>query len=110
MSWGSELLDTFSESCTRLPLLLCRGTPNTMKAVHTTISKMFDCIFVSLPANSEDLSWLIPIILSPGNGSDNAKPDEEVRLEYIIPGLPKSETITVTYKVENLSQLWIKCV
>lgn len=107
VSWRSELLDPPpAEPATRLPLLLCRGTPNTMRAVHSTLSRMFDCMFVALPTSPEDLTWLLPIIISPGGGQDTAKEHEEAILEYTVPGLPRNDCITVRINVNDLIQVW----
>ncbi|KAL7300416.1 hypothetical protein TKK_0006842 [Trichogramma kaykai] len=106
ISWGNENVEnSFTDNATKLPLLLCRGTPNTMKAVHATLSRLFDCIIVTLPANSEDLAWLLPIIISPGCGQDSAKDADEASLEYRIPNLPTSESITIKFQIKNLQNL-----
>ncbi|XP_001605964.1 centromere protein L-like [Nasonia vitripennis] len=107
LSWRSHTLtDVPTENSSRLPLLLCRGTPKTMRAVHATLTRMFDCMFVGLPANAEDLMWLLPIIISPGGGQDTARDSDEALLEYGVPGLPNSESITIKFHVKNLTTLW----
>lgn len=67
---------------------------------------MFDCILVSLSATADDLSWLLPIIISPKIENDKTKINDEVSFEYTIPGLPLSENITIKFSLSNLIKLW----
>lgn len=110
ISWRSEPANLPTKNSTQLPLLLCRGTQNTMRAVHATLCRMFDCIIVSLPATPEDLRWILPIVISPNGGNDSSKKNEEVHLEYIIPTLSKIETITLEFLTSDIINLWNKCV
>ncbi|XP_014219468.1 centromere protein L-like [Copidosoma floridanum] len=109
ISWRTETSEapTWAGS-TRLPLLLCRGTPNTMRAVHATLGRMFDCMFVLLSASAEDLRWLLPILISPCGGHDKPKKGDEAKLKFLVPGLPKSNSITIKFLVKDLAKMW-KC-
>lgn len=106
ISWRTEPTSPCTKNSTQLPLLLCRGTKNTMKAVHATLSRMFDCIIVSLPASAEDLRWLLPIVISPNGGYEKAGKNDEVHLEYVVPTLSKIETITLEFLANDLIKLW----
>lgn len=97
---------SLKNNSTQLPLLLCRGTPNTMRAVHTTINWMFDCTLLTLPANSEDLRWLLSIFFSPGGGYDEPNKQDKVELKFIIPGSSKSDAILVKFFIKDVIKLW----
>ncbi|XP_058793864.1 centromere protein L-like [Phymastichus coffea] len=106
ISWRTEPTDLLTENSTRLPLLLCRGTVRTMRAVHAILGRMFDCMIVSLPTNAEDLAWLLPIFISPGGGQDTIKEHHEALLEYSVPGLHKSECLHIRFLIKDLMELW----
>lgn len=88
-----------------MPLLLCRGTHNSMDAVHNIIGCMFDCLVVALPANEDDLSWLIPIIIMATNKEEQPILSGEVQMEYIVSGLPVTDTITVKFHTSDLRKI-----
>ena len=110
ISWRSDTENTsYIDNATRLPLLLCRGTPNTMKTVHATLSYMFDCSFLPLKTSSEDLAWLLPIILSSGEVKEKinrSKGPTEATLEFTLPNVPASSNISIKFLISNLIQLW----
>lgn len=66
---------------------------------------MFDCSVIALPANEDDLSWLIPIIIMPNNKEEKSAVSGEVQMEYIIPQLPVTDTITVKFHISDLRKI-----
>ncbi|KAK2579356.1 hypothetical protein KPH14_008305 [Odynerus spinipes] len=94
LSWKTANGSDTSNSI-KLPLLLCRGIPTCMNAVHSTLSRMFDCLIIALRVKEDDLMWLLPIVMIPVNDEEYPKNTEEVRLEYVVPGVPKTDTIIV---------------
>lgn len=97
------MTDLEYDKCVKLPLLLCRGTKSAMKAVHVTLGYMFDCHVVELAATEDDLKWLVPIVLQP-IGSDDAQKGL-ARLEYRIPGLPITDSITIKIESADLAKM-----
>lgn len=92
------------QNSTRLPLLLCRGTRSCMNAVHTIIGRMFDCLIVTLPANEDDLRWLVPIIITINN-KDEPIISGEVQMEYTVPELPLTDAIKVKFHSSDLKEI-----
>ncbi|XP_011503073.1 PREDICTED: centromere protein L-like [Ceratosolen solmsi marchali] len=105
-SWRSGTTCEPSDNTGKLPLLLCRGTANTMRAVHSILGHMFDCLFVALPTNEEDLKWLLPILIRATEEEYKADSETEAMLEYLVPYLPTSNSITVKFHIKKLIQLW----
>lgn len=87
-----------------MPLLLCRGTRNCMDAVHNVLNRMFDCLIIPLPAKEEDLSWLLPIIIMTNQEEESAI-SGEVQMEYTVPDLPITDTITVKFHCSELRRI-----
>lgn len=85
---------------------------STIKTVHTILSEMFDCILIPLPANSEDLRWLLPILLGPGCGQESVRDNDEVRLEEVGHSqlTPKRYALTIKFKMKNPIDLWKRFV
>ena len=106
ISWRTQLTEQNNEKSVHLPLLLCRGTQSAMKAVHSIISQMFDCIIVTLPATDNDLKWLLPINLIPETNAEKKWKSQLVILEYVVPELPISDSILVKFKTADLQELW----
>ncbi|XP_063995192.1 uncharacterized protein LOC135172768 [Diachasmimorpha longicaudata] len=105
LSWRTSVNELDYEKSLRLPLLLCRGTKSAMKAVHITLGNMFDCHVVALPATEDDLKWLVPVVLQPSH-KDDPPQKGEARLEYRVPGLPITDSITVKLEVADLTKMW----
>lgn len=103
-SWKTNSNSNSSNSI-KLPLLLCRGTRSCMKVVHSTLSRMFDCLIIKLPIEEDDLIWLLPIIIIPMSKEEYPSENEEVRLEYTVPGLPVTDTITITLYSSDLVEI-----
>ncbi|KAJ8679014.1 hypothetical protein QAD02_014801 [Eretmocerus hayati] len=105
LQWGPEVSNPPPEGSTRLPLLLCRGNVGATRVVHSVLGMMFDCTVVALPLDPEDLCWLLGIMLSPSAGLPKPK-DEVAILDYFVPGLPKNNTVSVSFNVRDLVNLW----
>ncbi|XP_011299926.1 uncharacterized protein [Fopius arisanus] len=105
LSWRTAVNELEYEKSVRLPLLLCRGTKSAMKAVHMTLGSMFDCHVVALPATEDDLKWLVPIVLQPSH-TDDPPQKGEARLEYKVPGLPITDSISIKFEVADLTKMW----
>ncbi|XP_015112782.1 uncharacterized protein LOC107038280 [Diachasma alloeum] len=105
LSWRTAVNELEYEKSVRLPLLLCRGTKSAMKAVHMTLANMFDCHVVALPATEDDLKWLVPVLLQPSH-KDDPPQKGEARLEYRVPGLPVTDSITIKFEVAELIKMW----
>ncbi|KAI4498841.1 hypothetical protein M0802_006016 [Mischocyttarus mexicanus] len=100
LSWKKNN-DLGTNNTTRLPLLICRGTRPCMNIVHSTFSRMFDCLIIELPIEQDDLIWLLAIIILPvedDKNSKNSKKNIDVKLEFTVPGLPINNTINVEFK------------
>ncbi|CAL7933930.1 unnamed protein product [Xylocopa violacea] len=106
LSWRNNRKNilTFSNSV-RLPLLLCRGGKNITQIVHNVLSRMFDCMFMTLPAREDDLLWLVPIVISPIGEGNQPKSTHEISLHYKIPELETDDGITVTFPVLDLVKI-----
>ena len=104
LSWRSTK-NTLTDSSIRLPLLLCRSTQGTMGIVHTILSRMFDCMIVTLSAHEDDLLWLIPIVIIPITKEEQPKSKDEIHMEYKIPELPDTDTITIKFKILDLIKI-----
>ncbi|KYN01567.1 PREDICTED: centromere protein L-like [Cyphomyrmex costatus] len=104
LSWSFTQTKLNIQNAIRLPLLLCRGTSSCMNAVHTIIGRMFDCLIVTLPANEDDLRWLVPIIITATN-KDESIVFGEVQMEYTVPGLPVTDVIKVKFHSSNLKEI-----
>ncbi|XP_047366982.1 centromere protein L-like [Vespa velutina] len=89
----------------KLPLLLCRGTRTCMNVVHSTFNRMFDCLIIALPIEQDDLMWLLPIIILPTSEEKYPNDTEEVRLEYLVPGLSTTNTITAKFSTLDLIKI-----
>ncbi|KAL2737651.1 centromere protein L-like [Vespula squamosa] len=89
----------------KLPLLLCRGTRTCMNVVHSTFNRMFDCLIIALPIEQDDLMWLLPIIILPTSEENYPNNTEEVRLEYLVPGLSSTNTITAKFSTVDLIKI-----
>ncbi|KAF7382948.1 hypothetical protein HZH66_013350 [Vespula vulgaris] len=94
--------DLKASNSVKLPLLLCRGTRTCMNVVHSTFNRMFDCLIIALPIEQDDLMWLLPIIILPTSEENYPNSTEEVRLEYIVPGLSSTNTITAKFSTLDL--------
>ncbi|XP_011169215.1 uncharacterized protein LOC105202410 [Solenopsis invicta] len=105
LSWRITQTESNIQNSIRLPLLLCRGTHSCMNAVHDIIGRMFDCLVVALPVNEDDLSWLLPIIIIASDKDDQPIVDGEVQMEYIVPELPVTDTITVKFHTLDLRKI-----
>lgn len=106
LSWGTSLVELDYEKSVKLPLLLCKGTKNTMKAVHITLGNMFDCTIVALSATEEDLKWLVPVVLQPSDEDEDIEQEGQARFEYKIPGEIMSNTIAAKYDISCLMDIW----
>lgn len=106
ISWRTELAEPMTDKSVHLPLLLCRGTQSAMKTVHSIVSRMFDCTIVALPITDNDLKWLLPINLSPESNNSSKVKNELILLEYVVPRLPLTDTISVKFRVKDLKDLW----
>ncbi|KYN08890.1 PREDICTED: uncharacterized protein LOC108770107 [Trachymyrmex cornetzi] len=104
LSWSLTRTKLNIQNSIRLPLLLCRGTRSCMDAVHTIIGRMFDCLIVTLPANEDDLRWLVPIIITATN-EDKPIIVGEVQMEYTVPELPIADVIKVKYHSLDLKEI-----
>jgi len=89
---------------TKLPLLLCRGTRSCMDTVHFILGRMFDCLTIALPLNGDDLNWLVPIIIM-SNKEDQPIVSGEIKMEYIVPGLPITDIIIIKFQVSDLRKI-----
>lgn len=76
-----------------------------MDAVHAIIGRMFDCLVVALSANEDDLSWLIPIIIMTTDKEKKPIVSGEVEMEYTVPELPVTDTITVKFQTSDLRKI-----
>lgn len=94
--------DLNASNSIKLPLLLCRGTRNCMNVVHSTFNRMFDCLIIALPIEQDDLMWLLPIIILPTREEEYPGDTEEVRLQYLVPRSPITDTITVKFSTLDL--------
>ncbi|KAL0103480.1 hypothetical protein PUN28_017616 [Cardiocondyla obscurior] len=110
LSWSTAHNYSSIQNSIRLPLLLCRGTQSCMNAAHDIIGRMFDCQIVALPANEHDLNWLIPIIIMATDKEEQPILSGEVRMEYVVPELPVSDTITVTFDVVHLRKILLTII
>ena len=106
ISWRTELTEPMTDKSVHLPLLLCRGTQSAMKTVHSIVSRMFDCTIVALPITDNDLKWLLPINLCPETIKKKKVQDDLILLDYVVPGLPLTDTISVKFRVQDLKDLW----
>ncbi|XP_043799395.1 centromere protein L-like [Apis laboriosa] len=104
LSWRTTK-NTLTDNSIRLPLLLCRSTQGTMGIVHTILSRMFDCMIVTLSAHEDDLLWLIPIVITPTTKEEQPKSKDEIHMEYKIPELPDTDTITIKFKILDLIKI-----
>ncbi|KAG7201701.1 hypothetical protein KM043_004429 [Ampulex compressa] len=104
VSWRSTRGESDTANSVRLPLLLCRGTKSGREAVHNTLSRMFDCMVIALPAKEDDLMWLIPIVITQSSKEKEPKDKDEIHMEYIVPGLSVTDTITVKFRIKDLSK------
>lgn len=66
---------------------------------------MFDCMIVTLSAHEDDLLWLIPIVIIPTTKEDQPKSKDEIHMEYKIPELPDTDTITIKFKILDLIKI-----
>lgn len=94
--------DLNASNSIKFPLLLCRGTRTCMNVVHSTFNRMFDCLIIALPIEQDDLMWLLPIIILPTREEKKPNNTEEVRLQYLVPGLPITNTITAKFSTLDL--------
>lgn len=76
-----------------------------MDAVHAIIGRMFDCLVVALPANEDDLNWLLPIIIMATSKEDLPMVNGEVQMEYTVPELPVTDAITVKFHTSDLRKI-----
>ncbi|XP_012144720.1 uncharacterized protein LOC100884034 [Megachile rotundata] len=100
LSWRTSKGELTVANSIRLPLLLCRGTRNTMRTVHNVLNLMFDCIIIALPAQEHDLIWLVPIIITPTSKEEYPKRTDEICMVYKIP--EHSDTIAIKCCVLDL--------
>ena len=97
LSWRTTKSKLTTSNSIRLPLLLCRGTVGAIRTVHNVLSHMFDCMIIALPVHEDDLIWLVPIIITPINKEKQTKSTDEIRMEYRIPELKNTDTITIKF-------------
>lgn len=76
-----------------------------MDAVHNIIGRMFDCLAVALPANEDDLNWLIPIMIMATDKDGQPILSGEVQMEYTVPELPVTDTIIVRFQISDLRKI-----
>lgn len=76
-----------------------------MGIVHTILSRMFDCMIVTLSTHEDDLLWLIPIVITPTTKKEQPKSKDEIHMEYKIPELPDTDTITIKFKILDLIKI-----
>lgn len=105
ISWRTNLIESINENSVCLPLLLCKGTQSTIGAVHSVLSRMFDCIVTPLPITENDLKWITAINLS-ANTSGGKLKEDLVLLEYVLPRLSLTDTLHVKYPNKELRKLW----
>ncbi|OAD59737.1 Centromere protein L [Eufriesea mexicana] len=105
LSWRTtKNIVTIFNSVT-LPLLLCRGTRSAIGVVHNTLSLLFDCMIISLSVQEDDLIWLVAIVITPTNKEQYPKSTDVICMEYKIPELPDSDTITIKFKILDLIKI-----
>jgi hypothetical protein len=63
---------------------------------------MFDCLITTLSVDEDDLSWFIPIIIMTTMKKEQSG---EVQMEYIVPELPVTDTITVKFHILTLKKI-----
>lgn len=100
------LTESSLNGTTKLPLLLCRGTKSAMNAVHTVVGHMFDCQIVAMSATEDELEWLVPMMLISADNEQREYDKNQIRLEYRIPGLIATDTISLDFEISTLSKLW----
>ncbi|XP_043484134.1 centromere protein L-like [Leptopilina heterotoma] len=105
ISWRTSTIELINHESVSLPLLLCKGTQSTIGAVHSVLSRMFDCIVTPLPINEHDLKWLTAINLS-ALGSKGKSKDDLMIFEYVVPRLSIADTINVKFTYRDLRKLW----
>ncbi|XP_076668464.1 uncharacterized protein LOC143369006 isoform X1 [Andrena cerasifolii] len=105
LSWRTIQNELTIANCIRLPLLLCRGTQSGMRTVHNIIGRMFDCMAIALPAQEDDLIWLVAIVITPTNKEEQPKSTDEIHMQYRIPELPDTDTIAVKFHVLDLIRI-----
>ncbi|XP_068974998.1 uncharacterized protein [Bombus flavifrons] len=105
LSWRTTKNKLTAFNSVRLPLLLCRGTPSAIRTVHNVLSRMFDCMIIALPAHEDDLIWLVPIIITPADKEEQTKHTDEICMEYKIPELENTDTITIKFLVLDLIKI-----
>ncbi|KOC66964.1 hypothetical protein WH47_12391 [Habropoda laboriosa] len=105
LSWRTTKNVLTTANSVRLPLLLCRGTRSAMGAVHNILSRMFDCMIITLPAQEDDLIWLVPLLLTPINEREHPKSTDEIHMEYKVPELPNTDTITIKFPILDLIKI-----
>ncbi|XP_031827318.1 uncharacterized protein LOC116424713 isoform X2 [Nomia melanderi] len=105
LSWRTTTNELATPNSIRLPLLLCRGTKSSMVTIHNLLSHMFDCMIIELPAQEDDLMWLIPIVIIPTNVEEQSKHTSEISMEYRIPDLPDTNAIVVKFQVLDLIKI-----
>lgn len=66
---------------------------------------MFDCSIIVLPATEEDLRWLVPIIIMSTNRDEEPAVSGELQMEYTVPELPVTSTITVKFDISDLRNM-----
>ncbi|KOX70729.1 hypothetical protein WN51_02153 [Melipona quadrifasciata] len=104
LSWRTTK-NKLTTNSIRLPLLLCRGTVGAIRTVHNVLSHIFDCMIIALPVHEDDLIWLVPIIITPINKEKQTKRTDEIRMEYRIPELKNTDTITIKFLVLDLIKI-----
>ncbi|CAK9800254.1 Centromere protein L [Anthophora plagiata] len=104
LSWRTTKNVLTTANSVRLPLLLCRGTKSAMGSVHNILSRMFDCMIIALPIQEDDLIWLVPIVITPIN-EQQPKSTDEIHMEYKIPELPNTDTITIKFPILDLIKI-----
>lgn len=81
---------------------MCHGTRSCINAVRSIISDMFDCLITELSVDEDDLKWFIPIIIMTATRKEQSG---EVKMQYIVPELPVTDTITVKFHTLTLKKI-----
>lgn len=109
ISWRTNSVELIFDNCVCLPLLLCKGTQSTIKAVHSVLQRMFNCIVTGLSISDNDLKWLTAINLS-AEASKGKSKDDLIVFEYVVPRLSLTDTIKINFVYKDLRKLWSQYV
>lgn len=81
LCWGSQRLAAEFGNAVVLPVLLCRGTANTIKLAHEVLTQLFDCVIQPMEFSTHELHWIMTMALQ----QYDENTDNLVTLDYSIP-------------------------